>query len=109
MADKDTFDLTADPFQTGFEVKDDITTDDVVKWISARDSFRPKEKDGRFVPWTDPLWWKANTKAAIQGNWFIVPDWKLGDPGTWPLAQTQWLSTWILAKYEDMKYVPFGS
>ena len=104
MADKDTFDLTADPFQTGFEVKDDITTDDVVKWIAARDSFKPKGEQ-----WTDPLWWKANSKAAIQGGWFTVPDWQVGDPGTWPLAQTQWLSTWILAKYEDMKYVPFGS
>ena len=106
---EDKFDLEADPFQTGFECRDDLTTDDVVKWISARDSFRPKEKDGRFVPWTDPLWWKANTKAAIQGGWFTVPDWQVGDPGTWPLAQTRWLSMWILAKYEDMKLVPFGS
>ena len=81
------FDLEADPFQTGFEVKQDITTDDVVRFVAARRSFLPKDE-----PLNDPAWWKASAKAAIQGGWFTVPDWKVGDPGTWPLAKTHWLS-----------------
>ena len=110
MADKEQFDLTADPFDLGFEVRDDITTDDVIKFIKARDSFRAKDKDGRFEPWVDPLWWLANAKAMIQGGWFTVPsDLSVNDPSSWPLAKTRWLSTWALEKYEDMKTVPFGN
>lgn len=105
MAEEKEFDLKADPFQTGFEVKEDITTDDVVKWIEARDSFRPKDKG-----WNDPLWWKANAKSAIQGGWFTVPTtWTVESVGTWPLAQTRWLSDWVIAKYQELATVPFGN
>ena len=105
MADKkDVFDLEADPFQTGFEVREDITTDDVIKFVTARRSFMPKDEQ-----FQDPAWWKANAKAAIQGKWFIVPDWKVGDVGSWPLAQTHWLSDWVQAYYEEMARVPFGN
>ena len=104
MAEQESFDLHADPFQTGFEVRDNITTDDVIKFVEARRSFLPKDE-----PLNDPAWWKASAKAAIQGGWFTVPDWKVGDPGTWPLAKTKWLSNWTAAKYEEMKSVPFGS
>lgn len=107
MADKKDepkFDLLADPFDTGFEAKLNITTDDVVRFVAARRSFLPKDE-----PLNDPAWWKASAKAAIQGGWFTVPDWKTSDVGKWPLAKTRWLSQWTTAKYEEMADIPFGN
>ena len=105
MADVKQFDLSADPFRTGFEVKDEITTDEVIRFVNDRRSFIPKDDD---VPLTDPVWWKANCKAAIKGGWFTAPDWKPADVGGWPLAQTRWLAQWCIAKYEDMITVPLA-
>jgi len=102
MAEEKKFDLTADPFNTGFEVKPEITTDDVVKFFAARRSFLPDDRR----PF-DPEWWKATAKAAIKCGWFIAPDWKPNDIHGWPLGETHWLSDWCEEKYRVMKTIPF--
>ena len=105
MADEQKFDLEADPFNTGFEVKPEITTDDVIKFVTDRRSFMPKDE-----PFSDPLWWKASAKAAIKNGWFTAPnDWKPNDVGGWSLAKTRWLSDWTKAKYEELSTVPFDA
>ena len=103
MTDKEqTFDLTADPFSTGFEVKEEITTDDVVKFFKERKGFLPDERR----PF-DPEWWKATAKAAIKSGWFTAPKWQPNDVAEWSLGQTRWLSDWCEEKYRVMKEIPF--
>ena len=106
MADKEKqpFDFDADPFNTGFELREEITTDEVINFVTDRRSFIPKDE-----PFSDPIWWKANAKAAIKNGWFKVPDWKPNDVGKWPLAQTRWVSELVIAHYERMAEVPFLS
>lgn len=102
MTDKATFDLEADPFNTGFEVNPKITTDMVLQWIEDRDSFMPNDRE----KFNDVLWYKACAKAAIKNGWFTSPSWKPNDVGEWPLGQTFWLGRWTIRKYSAMQEMP---
>jgi len=96
------FDLEADPFNTGFEVNPNITTDQVIQWLEDRDSFLPEDRENM----NNVIWHKAVVKAAIKNDWFTSPNWKVSDVGKWPLGQTVWLGMWCTYKFIDMQKIP---
>lgn len=95
------FDLTADPFDTGFAANEDVKTADFIKFLERREAHTPAKSN-------DMHFWAATAKAALEAGFIKTPtDWTVAGVASWPPAKTRWLAEWAWAFYRDKTTVPF--
>lgn len=108
MADKEDkekkYDLTRDPFGTGFEASDNIDGNTIEQFLKDRRKFLRTDDD---EPLLDITAWKATAKAAVKNGFFTAPGWKVDDVGKMPPGQIRWLAEWCMEKYADLIRIPF--